>query len=145
MSQDSERNQDGNYDLLPIGCHTDDNEATSDGREDKGAKDRPDEYTYATSERDPTQPDVPTMKDIGCQDAPALGYLVLAPKGLPDPVYKVLSDAIRKVTEGPDFQRTLTRLEIPYDYKDRRQLEKETAEDFYVYKAFLEKMGVKPE
>lgn len=98
-----------------------------------------------TSERDPTQPGVPTMKDIGCQDAPALGYLVIGPKGLPDPVYKVLADAIRKVTEGPDFQRTLTRLEIPYDYKDRYQLEKETASDFYLYKTFLEKMGVKPE
>lgn len=98
-----------------------------------------------TNERDPTQPDVPTMKDIGCQDAPALGYLVIGPKGLPDSVYKVLSDAIRKVTSGPDFQRTLTNLEIPYDYKDRAQLERETQEQFYLYKAFLEKMGVKPE
>ena len=98
-----------------------------------------------TSERDPTQADVPTMKDIGCRDAPALGYLVVAPKGLPDPVYKVLSDAIRKVAEGPEFQKTLARLEIPYDYKDRFQLEKETASDFYLYKTFLEKMGVKPE
>jgi tripartite-type tricarboxylate transporter receptor subunit TctC len=98
-----------------------------------------------TKERDPTQPDVPTMKDIGCQDAPALGYLVIGPKGLPDPIYKVLGDAIRKVAAGPDFQKTLANLEIPYDYKDRAQLEKETGEDFYVYKAFLEKMGVKPE
>ena len=98
-----------------------------------------------TKERDPTQPDVPTMKDIGCQDAPALGYLVIGPKGLPDPVYKVLGDAIRKVVESPSFQKTLVNLEIPYDYKDRAQLEKETVEDFYVYKAFLEKMGVKPE
>ena len=98
-----------------------------------------------TKERDPTQADVPTMKDIGCQDAPALGYLIVGPKGLPDPVYKVLSDAIRKVTSGPDFQKTLVNLEIPYDYKDRAQLEKETAEDFYLYKTFLEKMGVKPE
>ena len=98
-----------------------------------------------TKERDPTQPDVPTMKDIGCQDAPALGYLVIGPKGLPDPVYKVLADAVRKVAASPEFQKTLANLEIPYDYKDRAQLEKETAEDFYVYKAFLEKMGVKPE
>jgi tripartite-type tricarboxylate transporter receptor subunit TctC len=98
-----------------------------------------------TDERDPTQPDVPTMKDIGCQDAPALGYLVIGPKGLPDSVYKVLADAIRKVAEGPNFQKTLTRLEIPYDYKDRRQLEKETASDFYLYKAFLKKLGVKPD
>ena len=98
-----------------------------------------------TNERDPTQPDVPTMKDIGCQDAPALGYLVIGPKGLPDPIYKILSDAIRKVVEGPDFQKALANLEIPYDYKDRAQLEKETVEHFYLYKAFLEKMGVKPE
>jgi tripartite-type tricarboxylate transporter receptor subunit TctC len=98
-----------------------------------------------TKERDPTQPDVPTMKDIGCQDAPALGYLVIGPKGLPDPIYKILGDAIRKIAAGAEFQKTLANLEIPYDYKDRAQLEKETAEDFYVYKAFLEKMGVKPE
>lgn len=98
-----------------------------------------------TDVRDPNQADVPTMKDIGCPDAPALGYLVIAPKGLPDPVYKILGDAIRKVVEGPDFQKTLVNLEIPYDYKDRTQLEKETVEHFYLYKTFLEKMGVKPE
>lgn len=98
-----------------------------------------------TDVRDPNQPGVPTMKDIGCQDAPALGYLVIAPKGLPDPIYKILSDAIRKVVEGPDFQKTLVNLEIPYDYKDRSQLEKETVEHFTIYKTFLEKMGVKPE
>lgn len=40
---------------------------------------------FNTDQRDPTQPEVPTMKDIGCQDAPALGYLVIAPKGLPIP------------------------------------------------------------
>ena len=98
-----------------------------------------------TDQRDPSQPEVPTMKDIGCQDAPALGYILIAPKGLPDPIYKILSDAVRKVVEGPDFQKTLVNLEIPYDYKDRAQLEKETVEHFYIYKTFLEKMGVKPE
>jgi tripartite-type tricarboxylate transporter receptor subunit TctC len=100
---------------------------------------------YNTDQRDPSYPDVPTMKEIGCQDAPALGYLVIAPKGLPDPIAKILGDAIRKVAEGPDFQRALQRMEIPYDYKDRRQLEKETETDFYFFKTFLEKMGVKPE
>ena len=82
---------------------------------------------------------------IGCQDAPALGYLVIGPKGLPDPICNTLGDAIRKVVEGPDFQKTLANLEIPYDYKDRSQLENETVADFYLYKTFLEKMGVKPE
>ncbi len=98
-----------------------------------------------TDQRDPTQPDVPTMKDIGCPDAPALGYLVIGPKGLPDAVYKILADAVKKVGESADFQKTLTRLEIPYDYKDRAQLEKETTRDYQLYKTFLEKLGVKPE
>ena len=98
-----------------------------------------------TDERDPNQPDVPTMKDIGCQDAPAAGYLVIAPKGLPDPVYNILSDAIHKVVAGPDFQKALVRMEIPYDYKDRSQLEKEIAGQSYFYKTLLDKMGVKPE
>lgn len=100
---------------------------------------------YNTDKRDPEYPDVPTMKEIGCQDAPALGYLVIAPKGLPDPVAKTLGDAIHKVVAGPDFQAALKRMEIPYDYKDRRQLEKDTQVDFNFFKTFLEKMGVKPE
>lgn len=98
-----------------------------------------------TEVRDPTQPGVPIMKDIGCQDAPAMGFLIIAPKGLPNPIYKILSESIHKVVAGPRFQKTLANLEIPYDYKDRDQLEKEMVKDYYLYKDFLEKMGVKPE
>ena len=98
-----------------------------------------------TDERDPNQPDVPTMKDIGCQDAPAAGYLVIAPKGLPEAVYKTISNAVRSVVEGPSFQKTLVNLEIPYDYKGRDQLEVDLPKHFNIYKGFLEKMGVKPE
>ena len=98
-----------------------------------------------TDERDPNQPDVPTMKDIGCQDAPAAGYLIIAPKGLAESVFKTLSDAIRNVVESASFQKTLANLEIPYDYKERNQLEVELAKHFNFYKGFLERMGVKPE
>jgi tripartite-type tricarboxylate transporter receptor subunit TctC len=85
------------------------------------------------------------MKEIGCEDAPALGYLIIGPQGLPDPVYNKLSEAIRKVVEGPDFQKIMSNLEIPYDYKDRVRLEKDVVEHFHFYKKFLEKLGVKPE
>jgi tripartite-type tricarboxylate transporter receptor subunit TctC len=98
-----------------------------------------------TDERDPNQPDVPIMKDIGCQDAPSAGYLVIAPKGLADSVSKILGDAIHKVVAGPEFQKALVRMEIPYDYKDRSQLEKEVPGQFSFYKTLLDKMGVKPE
>jgi hypothetical protein len=79
------------------------------------------------------------------QDAPALGYLVIAPKGLPPAVSARLGEAVRKVVEGAEFRKTLANLEIPYDYKDRQQLDKEIAEHSLFYKGLLENLGVKPE
>ena len=100
---------------------------------------------FNAEQRDPAFPTVPTMKEIGCPDAPALGYLLVAPKGLPPQVSARLSEAVRKVVEGPEFQKALANLEIPYDYKDRLQLEKEIAEHSRFYKGLLETLGVKPE
>ena len=100
---------------------------------------------FNTDQRDPGYPDVPTMKDIGCQDAPALGYLVIGPRGLPAAIYGKLGDAVRKVAESPEFQKVIGNLEIPYDYKDRERLEKDVLEHYHFYKTFLEKLGVKAE
>lgn len=100
---------------------------------------------FNAEQRDPANPTVPTMKEIGCQDAPALGYLVIAPKGLPPAVAAKLGEAVRKAVEGAEFQKTLANLEIPYDYKDRQQLDKEIAEHSRFYKGLLENLGVKPE
>jgi len=100
---------------------------------------------YNTDRRDPNFPEIPTLKELGCDDAPALGYLIVAPKDLPDPVYRKLGEAIRKVVETPEFQKTLESFEIPYDYKDRRQLEKDLVNEYNFYKVFLDKMGAKAE
>jgi len=100
---------------------------------------------FNTDKRDPNYPDVPTIKEMGCQDAPALGYIVVGPKGMPDAIYKKLSGAIKKVVEGPDFQNLLSHLEIPYAYKDRAQMEKEVLVEYEFYKTFLQKMGAKKE
>ncbi|OGP99971.1 MAG: hypothetical protein A2Z51_09130 [Deltaproteobacteria bacterium RBG_19FT_COMBO_52_11] len=98
---------------------------------------------YNSDKRDPNYPDLPTLKDLGCKDAPALGYIVVGPKGLPDGIYKKLSETFKKVTDGPDFQKVLNNLEIPYDYKDRAQLEKDVVVEYEFYKTFLAKMGAK--
>jgi tripartite-type tricarboxylate transporter receptor subunit TctC len=98
---------------------------------------------FNTDKRDPKYPDVPTLQELGCQDAPALGYIVVGPKGLPEPVAKKLEDTFKKVTESEEFQKLLANLEIPYDYKSRAQLEKDVLRDYELYKTFLEKMGAK--
>jgi tripartite-type tricarboxylate transporter receptor subunit TctC len=100
---------------------------------------------FNTDKRDPNYPDVPTIKELGCQDAPALGYIVVGPKGMPEAIYKKLSGAIKKVVEGSDFQKLLSHLEIPYAYKDRAQMEKDVLVEYEFYKTFLQKMGAKKE
>ena len=100
---------------------------------------------FNTDKRDPNYPDVPTIKELGCQDAPALGYIVIGPKGMPDPIYKKLSGAVKKVVEGPDFQKLLNQLEIHYAYKDRTQMEKDVPVEYDFFKNFLQKIGAKKE
>lgn len=98
---------------------------------------------FNTHKRDPKYPDVPILKELGCQDAPALGYIVVGPKGMPEPIIKKLEDTFKKVTESEEFQKVLANLEIPYDYKGREQMEKDVVREYGLYKNFLEKMGAK--
>lgn len=98
---------------------------------------------FNADKRDPNYPNVPTLKELGCQDAPALGYIVIGPKGMPEPIAKKLEDTFHKVTESAEFQKILANLEIPYDYKSRAQLEKDVIKEYELYKNFLEKMGAK--
>ncbi len=98
---------------------------------------------FNTDKRDPNYPNVPTLKELGCPDAPPLGYIVVGPRGIPEPVVKKLEETLRKITESDEFQKVLANLEIPYDYKSRAQLEKDVIKEYELYKNFLEKMGAK--
>jgi tripartite-type tricarboxylate transporter receptor subunit TctC len=100
---------------------------------------------YNTDKRDPNFPNVPTLKEIGCPDAPALGYIVVGPKGIPDAISNKLGETFKKVVEGPAFQKVLANFDLPYDYKDRAQMEKEVPAEYEWFKTFLKKMGVKKE
>ncbi len=98
---------------------------------------------YNTDKRDPNYPNLPTLKELGCTDAPALGYLVAAPKGLPGPIYDKLVASVKKVTESEEFQKLLKNLELPYDFKDGKALEKIVPAEYKWYGEFLPKMGAK--
>ena len=100
---------------------------------------------YNTDKRDPQFPNVPTLKEIGCPDAPALGYIVVGPKGIPEAIARKLGETFKKVVEGPAFQKVLANYDLPYDYKDRAQMEKEVPVEYEWYKTFLKKMGAKKE
>jgi tripartite-type tricarboxylate transporter receptor subunit TctC len=98
---------------------------------------------YNAEKRDPDYPDLPILKELGCPDAPALGYILVAPKELPEPVYQKLLTATRKIVEGAEFQKLLKHLDLPYDFKDGKAMGKDVAAEAAWYKEFLPKMGAK--
>jgi tripartite-type tricarboxylate transporter receptor subunit TctC len=96
-----------------------------------------------TDKRDPEFPDVPTLKDLGYKDVPPAIYVLLAPKGLPDPIFKKLESAFRQAAHSPEFKKLLKNLGVPFTFKDRKQLEAEIPENYKFYAGLLKEMGVK--
>ena len=95
--------------------------------------------------RDPNFPNIPTMKEMGCPDASAPGYIVMGPRGLPEAVSKKLGETFKKVADEAAFQKVLTSFDLSYEYKDRAQIEKEIPVEYERIKNFLKGMGAKKE
>jgi tripartite-type tricarboxylate transporter receptor subunit TctC len=100
---------------------------------------------YNTDRRDPNYPDIPMQRELGCQDVPPYGYLVIGPKGIPEPISKRLVETFKKVIEGPEFQKMLTYASLPYGYKEQAQLEMEIPAQFEWFKEFYKEFGAKRE
>lgn len=98
---------------------------------------------FSAEQRDPFFPDIPMAKELGCEDVPPNRYIVIGPKGIPEDISNKLNETFKRVIEGPDFQKLLENLTLPYEYKDRAQLEKDMAAQYEWYGSFLKKMGVK--
>jgi len=98
---------------------------------------------FSTDQRDPFFPDIPMARDLGCEDVPPNRYVVVGPKGIPEAISKKLIEAFQKIVDGPDFRKLMENLNLPYEYKDRPQLEKDMPTEYEWYGSFLKKMGVK--
>ena len=100
-------------------------------------------FVTMTEKRDPDFPNVPTLKELGCQDVPPNTHLILAPKGLPDAIANKLANTFKKVSEGEDFKKLLARIQLPYNFKTRAQLDKDIPAEIMLYKEYHKKMGIK--
>ena len=102
-------------------------------------------FVHMTDKRDPNFPNVPTLKELGCEDIPANTITFIGPKGMSDPVANKLADTFRKVSEGPEFNKMLEQINLPYDFKTRQQLNKDFPAEFEWWKVRLKEMGAKKE
>jgi tripartite-type tricarboxylate transporter receptor subunit TctC len=100
---------------------------------------------YNSTKRDPNFPNIPTQEEIGCQDYPANGMMLVGPKGMPEAMVKKLEEAFKKVSEAPQFHKLLEQFDLPYDYKGRVELGKEIPPQYEAAKNLLMKMGFKKE
>ena len=100
---------------------------------------------YNSNKKNPNFPSLPTLEGIGCQDFPANAMVLVGPKGMPEPIVKKIAQTFKKVSESAAFQDKLVSLDLPYDYKDQAQLEKEIPQLYESGKNLLLKMGFKKE
>jgi tripartite-type tricarboxylate transporter receptor subunit TctC len=100
---------------------------------------------YNAEKRDPKYPDLPILKDLGCEDVPANGYIAIGPKGMPEAISARLGEVFKKVVEAPPFQKLLENYDLPFDYKDQKQLAKDIPAEFEWYKGYVQRTGMKKE
>ncbi|MBI5969483.1 MAG: tripartite tricarboxylate transporter substrate binding protein [Deltaproteobacteria bacterium] len=93
--------------------------------------------------KDPDFPDVPTLKDLGYKDLPTQDFILIGPKGLPDPVFKKLEAGFRQAAYSPEFQKVLKNFSLPFSFKDRRQFEAEFPKLYEFYADLLKEIGIK--
>jgi tripartite-type tricarboxylate transporter receptor subunit TctC len=96
-----------------------------------------------TDKRDPTYPNVPTLRELGCQDIQPNTHILLGPKGMPADIANKLEAVFKKVSEGEEFQKVSKQIKLPYAYKSRAQLEKDIPAEFEWFKAYHKRTGTK--
>ncbi len=95
-----------------------------------------------SEERDPHFPDIPTLKDLGYKDVPPSRFVLVAPKGLPEPVFKKVEEGFRKAAYSPKFRKVMEDLSLPFVFRDRKQLEGEYPEFHQIYSSLLKEFGI---
>jgi len=94
--------------------------------------------------RDENFPNVPTLKDIGCDWAypPNATMMVAVPKGVPPAIAKRLEDAFTQVIQSAEFKAMLKKNYLPYDYRDSKTLSRDLKAETEWYRDYFQKAGV---
>jgi tripartite-type tricarboxylate transporter receptor subunit TctC len=88
----------------------------------KGGKLRP--LAGWGTKRHPAYPDVPTFKELGYDVEYYIWAGLFAPAGTPEPVMKVLRDAVRKAVAEPEFKGQMEKVNSPIVYMDAPEFRK---------------------
>ena len=93
-------------------------------------------------QRLPTFPDVPTAKERGWDVANGVWYMLMAPKGTPAPVVKVLHDAAKAAIDDPKFVQDMTGRGIDVDYRPGEALRADLWREYKLHTEILRRVGM---
>ena len=87
-------------------------------------------------------PEIPTLAELGYKIASFPIYGIMGPKGIPDEVVKVIDEAVRKVSEDPQFRAKAHDMGSEVTYQDSASFEKSLAKAKETYQIFLKQEGL---
>ena len=93
--------------------------------------------------RHPKYPDVPTLKELGYDFPDSRVHVLAAPKGVPEPVLKILEDAIGKAARHDSFKGFLDQILLEPEYKNREEMRSLIEAEYRTWDELVDKMGLK--
>ncbi|MBO9328720.1 ABC transporter substrate-binding protein [Achromobacter sp. HZ01] len=98
-------------------------------------------------QRDADLPEVPTVAQSGVAGLKnydvAFGFLVMAPKGTPEPIVRIWEKTLAQVYAMPEFQRSMASLGIRQPYAGQAQAREWVRKESEGWKAVIEQAGIK--
>jgi len=89
-----------------------------------------------------TRWNAPTVAELGVDTVSNSPYGLVAPKGLPAPIAKVLHDSFKRAMEDPEHMKILQQLEGIYWYKSGEEYARWAAGTFKAERATIERVGL---
>jgi tripartite-type tricarboxylate transporter receptor subunit TctC len=96
-----------------------------------------------TPKRQPANPTVPTLLELGCQVALGGQIGVVAPKDTPADIVAKLEAAVKAAVEHPDVIKIAGKFKYPLDYHDAAAATKAVREQRDFYKELIATAGSK--
>ncbi len=93
-------------------------------------------------ERNPSFPEVRTLKEIGYDYALVSGMGIVGPKGMPEAVVKKIEDAFHKAAHDEGFLKTMKKMDLLSYQLDRAELAAFLENDFAQKKDLIKMIGM---
>src|SRR6266404_1087277 len=86
--------------------------------------------------------EVPTAKELGWDVANGVWYMLLAPKGTPEPVVRYLHDAAKAAIDDPKFAADMANRGIDVDYRPGSALRADLWREYKLHTEILRRIGM---